>query len=104
MRTIFALVFAVLVFATLFIDLSDAGHMRLGKKKRLIKKLVKGALVAKVLKPKLLPLPIPIPIPIGIHKSIGLHHGAIAWPQHEPVWAPEFSHHGGFDSYGHGGW
>lgn len=57
----FAIIFALLVASTLFIAPAEAG------KRRLIRKLVKGAVIAKLLKPKILPLPLPLPIPIPIH-------------------------------------
>lgn len=62
----FAIILALLVASTLFVAPAEAG------KRRIIRKLVKGALVAKLLKPKLLPLPIPIPIPIhtAVHEPV----------------------------------
>lgn len=100
MRFAFALVLALCVVSALF------SSVEAGKKKRILRKLVKGALVAKVLKPKFLPLPIPLPIPIPI--GIEKHHHAIPWPAAEPVWGHgwEGAHHGGWggDFGHHGGW
>ena len=56
----FAVVFVALFASTMFFEMAEAS-----KKKKLLKALVAGALLAK-LKPKLLPLPLPLPIPIPI--------------------------------------
>jgi len=59
-----AILFAILLAATCFMSSAEAGG-----KRRLLRKLAKGALLAKLLKPKLglLPLPLPLPLPIPIH-------------------------------------
>ena len=58
-----AILLSVLLVASCFAPAAEAGH------RRILKKLAKGALLAKLLKPKigLLPLPLPLPLPIPIH-------------------------------------
>lgn len=75
---LFCAMVGILLVSALFFGQAEAS------KKRILKKLLKGALVAKVLKPKLLPIPIPIPIPI-----IKSAH-PIIWAEPEP-----WGHHGG---------
>ena len=56
----FAVVFVALFASSMFFEMAEAG-----KKKKILKALVAGAILAK-LKPKILPLPLPLPIPIPI--------------------------------------
>ena len=68
-----AILFAILLASTCFMSSAEAS------KRRLLRKLAKGALLAKLLKPKfgILPLPLPLPLPIPIH----IQKTAIALPE-----------------------